>query len=549
MPPNGFWFAGISVEVDNVTIDGCGHSFSESEEYFNANLISAYSHILLGNGTFSGSLYGSGEAYFSDQPPTDVPPGFGFIPVKNVVVRNIKLGLSSHFGIRGANIEGAGVTNVVIEKCRFKQQQITNISYQSPDGLIIRKCKFYGYNKSTDITAATTQLTLATNILNAFVALGIPGAQQQLDALTLFAEENPQRFNQVQKNSSTNYGIFISSGTTSIFPFPMTYFTSFIGAGASSGVMSQNITIEKCCFKDFIITSRELVGVASNCVFPSPQGCQAQISPFGIPQSTIPLTFYGMNSVMEWQDVFWNSQSFNPNAFIKSLAFIVNIFGVNNNVVPPNSQAMLDSILNNDEELFYNNCAPFLGLGSDGNLSKGLFGIRIVSANNVNIKGIKMTNFVSDGPQGLVPESLPGYDKVVSPLPVVRYRGNDVWFTSFEACPDVEASNNYYVNFSKACLRNMLSVNGYCFGVDMPSDCQNILVKDVYVKNLSAPFPGPETNTTDFGDVFAFNVENNNPNGNIILQDVTTKNLTGTGTISSFPTPTDNIILINARAL
>jgi len=549
LPPNGFWFAGITVETDGVILDGRYRGFKESRDYFNANIIGTYAHVIIGNNTFFGSLYGIGASFFADQPPNGIPPGFGSVPAHNVTIKNFKFGLSSHFGIRGGDlIEQPTESNIRIYNCIFKQHQSANINYQGPSNISIRKCKFYGYKNVADFTAVNTQLVLTLQLLNALIQNGVPGAQEQLDALNLFVEQNPERFNRPQINATTNYGIFINSGTNSIFKFPVNYITNSIAKSISSSPNPDNVKITDCTFKDFLITAKEFVGVGSNCAIGSDEGCIEQVSPIGIPQTTIPLSISGLFAVMLWEDAFWKSNNFNPNAFIKAMAFIVNFFGTNNPVFPTNAQAMIDSILNSDEELFYANCAPVLGLGGDGNISKGLFGIRMVGVNNARLENIKMCNFVSNGLEGIVPESLPGYDKVTMPLPVTRYRGNDAWFVSFEVCPDVFEPNDNRIVYKNSCLRNITSLNGYTFGVDMPQDDQNILVKNVCINGMNSPFSGPETSTTDLGDVFAFNVENNNPNGKIILKNVTTKNLNAAGEAFPFPTPADSVILINARA-
>jgi len=93
-------------------------------------------------------------------------------------------------------------------------------------------------------------------------------------------------------------------------------------------------------------------------------------------------------------------------------------------------------------ELFYENASPLLGIGDDGNLMKGLFGMRLASVKRTLVRKNKMNNFQTLGPAALTPEDVPGYENVVNPLPLVRFLGNDAWFASMELCDDIKFVKN-----------------------------------------------------------------------------------------------------------
>lgn len=66
----------------------------------------------------------------------------------------------------------------------------------------------------------------------------------------------------------------------------------------------------------------------------------------------------------------------------------------------------VQSILFDDMELFYENASPLLGIGDDGNLMKGLFGMRLASVKRTLVRKNKMNNFQTLGPAALTPEDV-----------------------------------------------------------------------------------------------------------------------------------------------
>lgn len=263
-PINGFWFAAISVETkEPVIIDGNGHTLEESENYYNANLAGIYSDILLGNGSFSGSLFGASEARY--------PETSSYFAADNVTIRNLHFGLSSHFGIRGMNN-----TNVVIRKCRFQDCFIACVNLQGCQNYKIEHNYFKGTTRPNSVTAVDATLYLTRLVLFSLIQQGVPGAQEQLDLLNVFVAENPERFNRVQNYPSSLYGLFLNAGVTSVVPFPLTEETNAFTKALVDGRDTTDGIIRKNTFEDFICQADERVSIVSD------TGQSIQLTLFGL---------------------------------------------------------------------------------------------------------------------------------------------------------------------------------------------------------------------------------------------------------------------------
>lgn len=511
VPKNGFWFAAISIETDNVILDGCGHEIRESTYYQKKNLVGALALVLLGNSTFSGLLFNFANATYKGETE--------YVAANNVTIKNMRFGISSHFAIRGENNN-----NVNIENCIIEEAQSAAINLQGPINLVIKDIKIYGSTKPVLVQMDKAQLYLAQQTLAQFIQLGIPGAAEQLVALNKYAKHHCERFNEIFVHPSTNYGIFLYSGTTSLFEFPMTTTTNISANILSDGRSPENVTINNVSLKGFKTLSHERVAIGTNI-----QGLQISA-----------VLLVGLIGIMQWKDAFDKNNKFKPNDFLKSLAYIFNIIyqqlpPIFKLSLPANTQDIITSILTDDETLFNNNAAPIVGEGDDGIPMKGLFGMRITASKNVNIKDIHMEDFSSEGPVGIIPELLPGYNNLVATQPIVRFRGNDVWFSSYELTDD----SKYY----HASLNDISSVHGYTFGIDVASEDKNILIDCTTIKNIKAPNTDT-SDVTNLGDAHGVSVENNV--GIITIKNTTVNHISAAGEAIPFPNPTETIILKNA---
>lgn len=521
-PINGFWFAGISIETsDPVVIDGQGYTFSVSPSYIAANAIGTFAVILLGNGQFAGSLFNGAGARYAD--------ATSFVAANNVTLNNLIIqGNSSHFGIMCNNN-----TDVKMSNCQISDCQVACLYAQSPQNMILQNTKLLGSTTPITVTMDQTQLILMRQQYAQLIANGVPGASSQLALLEAYVATNPTRFDPAyvtpQALPSSFYGMFIVPGTTALFPFPMTKALSAISAsfvdGFYNGYFGNNITIDNCEIADCNSLFNELVVIGSN--IPK--------SPL-FPLSTWPLILFGLFGAIQWKDAY-NGVVFQPNEFLRSIVFIMNYlwtlpaplpFGI----LPANSLAIFNAILTKpvspaSTALFNANAAPLMSNQSDATLAKGLFGMRICGANNVQISNTTFKNIQST--QTTLPidqTTLPGYGSLTAPQPVFISAGNDTWAVSLEGCNNVTIDN--------CSIKNVTSARGDVFGIHAAGDDSNIQVTNCDMDGLSAP------NTVVANGIVAadtYGVRIDTPSGPTLVQNCTTRNLSAGGDVEPFTTP------------
>lgn len=521
LPVNGFWFAAISIETDDVTIEGNGFDIRLSDEFASINPANVYATILLGNNLFAGPLFGvNGSIY---------PDTTSYLAANNIHINNLRITYSSHFAIRGSNN-----TCVSIRGCTFENCLVTAVALQGPIELIIDNCKFKGATIPPPSIPEQTLLLLLRQTIQAMIANNVPGAAAELFALNAWVAANPSRFIPNEPFPGTLYGIFISAGSTAVFRVPMNSATNSLSQVLGGGRECENVKITNCEFRDFTVEIRERVTVGTN--LPQPPNDP----PFpGVPLVVLPLSFLGSFSQLDWSDVF-PSGSFAPNAFAHAIMFAANwiypqLSPGQQALIPSNTQDIITSILTSNLSLFNSNAAPIVGQYDQ--IIKGLFGIRAVGVTNLLMDNIFMENFQTIGPSCVDPTTLPGYGSI-TPQPIVRNRQNDAWFTSIEVCENVKISNSYW--------DGLTSNHGWIFGIANDRDNHNVLVENSLMKNMNAP--GLAASIVEpAGNVFAYTAENNIAGSAYF--NVTTENLSAAGTVTHFPTAGPTITLINAIQL
>ena len=101
------FFAAITVEANDVTIDLCGNEMVFGFEFYLQQRFAAIIEI-------------ANQPFLPEQGPADW--GSDFVLVDNVVIRNGTLGLTSHHGIHSN-----GATNVVIEDLVIRDFEVCGV--------------------------------------------------------------------------------------------------------------------------------------------------------------------------------------------------------------------------------------------------------------------------------------------------------------------------------------------------------------------------------------------------------------------------------------
>jgi hypothetical protein len=518
LPVNGFWFAAISVEANDVIIEGDGYDIRLSDEFAAINPANIYCAILLGNNVFAGALFGvNGSRY---------PDTSAYVPCNNVRINNLKVSYSSHFGVRGSNN-----TSVTITGCSFENCLITGVALQGSVDLIVDNCKFKGATIPAPSIAEQTLLLLLRQTLQVMITNNVSGAVAELASLNAWVAANPSRFIPNEPFPGSQYGIFVSSGATAVFRVPMNSATNAVSQVFGGGRECQNVKIINCNFRDFTVSARERVSVGTN--LPQPPNSP----PFpGIPLVVLPLSFLGAFSQLDWRDVF-PAGVFAPNAFAHAITFVANwvypqLSPGQQGLIPSNTPQIITSVLTGNQVLFNANAAPIVG--QNDQIIKGLFGIRAVGVVNLLVDNVFMENFQSIGPSAVDPTTLPGYGSV-TPQPIVRNRQNDVWFMSAEVCENVKVSNSYW--------DGLTSNHGWVFGISNDEN-HNFLVDNSLMENMAAG--GLATSVVEpAGKVFVYTADNIIA-GNTFLN-ATTTSISAADSVQAFPVVTDVPTTVNGN--
>ena len=115
-PPAAYYlgfFAAITIEADDVTIDLNGKEIRQSREFYLVQRF--YNNIQLNNRIFVSNEGVSSLNYQKTDKVAGGPPAGNFITPKNVKIMNGVLGLSSHAGIHGNSIEGLHIAGVTVK--------------------------------------------------------------------------------------------------------------------------------------------------------------------------------------------------------------------------------------------------------------------------------------------------------------------------------------------------------------------------------------------------------------------------------------------------
>ena len=482
-PINGYWFAAITIECDEVYLDGNGFSISQDEH---STTLSYYSNIILGNSAFSGLLFESGQVHY--------PQDTSFHPVNNIMISHLKIGYSQHFGINGRFC-----SDIVFSHCIFNDCQVGCIQLQSPTNITIEHCNFNGNTKPIPITTIDTNVKLAKLIL---LSLKDEDALPYYDALNNY--KYPKLY--LDQQSTSFYAIHINSIPTARFDFPVSRDITEYAKNLLGGNTGSNVSITNCSFKNFKTKFNEQITVESR-----NSNTPINLLPFGLSGSFL------------WNECFRNGE-FYPSPLSKAMAFISLKFNITSQVepiVPSNISPIVYSILNSDATTFFANVKPGMDKALDHSNAKGLFPIRIHDTNNVSIENCSMDDIQSEDKIPIVPNTLIGWDKITPPLDTnfpKRARGNDVWGISFECCSNVRVSN---IEF-----KNIISKRGYVFIIDIPMDNFNVYISNIKILNSEA------SNTTDNsvidpGDFWVTRIENNK--GPVSCENIQTSNITAGG--------------------
>ncbi len=480
LPLSGFWFAAISVETNNVIIRLRGHTLQASQNYINKNLANVFSDIELANTPYPGPNGTFATPVFVFRGDTS------FVAANKVLIRGGILGRSSHWGIHGSNNKKIRVKNVWV-----RDFEVGGIVIQAPQKLTIKKVKITGLEHLITVRSTTTAAFTAGVFLTQFSALPPPlgaAAQGQLAALQQYVATNPEDFAPTDLPDGTYYGIFVSSGsaipTGVVNPgFPTTPELCQVASQASDGQTARNLVFSDIKISNLKNRPIETVTVGSQ--IPGQFGFDVTIGLLGV---------FG---VLPWFYLFDAEGNFAPNAFIQALAFVAQVqYAVTPEqaaLLPPNTPAILEAILTGNADLFFANAQPEFGRNFNVFPNRGIFGLRDDCTDSACINNVKFNNIQNVGPIGLTLADIPQgsryqYCNFPPQLPCIipqRYIGNDAW--------EIEVASANKVNICNTNGKNIISENGFAFGIDLITDVSNSNVICNKISDIISNRQAPET--------------------------------------------------------
>lgn len=139
------FFAAITIEAPDVIIDLNGHTISQSESH---NLIQRFFSIIeLANSPF---IPKQGPHSFIDN----------FKSTERCVIRNGRLGRSSHHGIHGN-----GATDVLISNLEIADYEVAGIALNGADGAYIDRCVLHAKSSGIQVNSLFSQSVFTRRVL------------------------------------------------------------------------------------------------------------------------------------------------------------------------------------------------------------------------------------------------------------------------------------------------------------------------------------------------------------------------------------------------
>lgn len=469
------WFAAITVEANDVVLDLNGKTLEASQQFVDERIFKVFANIELDNSPFSGVLFGLVGASFQGDT--------SYVAASNVTIKNGTLGRSSHWGIHGNSNANIRVKDVVI-----KDFEVAAVECNGLIGGSFSDVKISGTEHIVRVTPLVAAADSLLAYLEELTSQNYPGAANQLIACTQYVTSQPEFLPGTSSVvPSSIYGMIFTSGFPAITHVPITPEECEFGAFLAGGRTVSQVDLHNVSMHNLKAAPVESVLIGSSVtggVFASPALIGLPI--FGCPR---------------WQDAFDGYGNFAPNDFIKSQIFAVNAqIALNPELtgsLPPNYQAIADSILNGDEEAFLQESMPLFGLQLDSFIIKGAFGLRLDCAEYCSVKKCDVSCVENIGDKGHTLNDI-ARGSYYSDLNQTAYLGNISWGYEFANVDHVR------VTHSKA--EKILSKNSDSFGFDLAGSDSNVVVAHCHSKEIKGCNSDPVSEVNPASVAYGFQV-------------------------------------------
>jgi hypothetical protein len=493
------WFAAMTVEADNIIIDMNGKTLQASEFFLAADAENVYANIELDNAPFSGLLFGILGAFF--------PGDTEFVSANNVIVKNGTLGRSDHWGIHGNSN-----SNITIQDMRIKDFAVAGIELNGVIDSTVSNVKITGLEHviRTNFVgvAASTLVKFLVEIANTPDQPCYTGACEQLAGLLAYIEANPELFRAPRFLPQAAFlGIAMASGFLNFTFFPSDPAACDLAALIAGGRNTDNITLENICIDGLHNAPEASVVIAS----------QANGQIISLPLLGIPV--FG---VLTWDSAFDKNGNFAPTPLLLAQVFVANTQlcldpEIISQILPPNWDAISESINTGNEELFLTNVFPGFGIALDGVPVKGTFAVRFDCSHKGTLRNVTTSNINNLGQPGATLATIPDGEFYVGLVQEERYQGNDCW--GFEFGTQDQGL------VQKCHASNISSLNGgEILGFDLITNSMNTTV-DACTSNCIVGF-ADDVNSIVNPPATSYGLRVENNTGAVAVTNSTSKNIT-----------------------
>ncbi len=455
--PDTGWFAGITVETDNVVIDLNTKTFEVSQDFLDTHSFKVFSLIELGNSPFPQNLA------FTFTFVTE------YVAAHNVVIRNGTLGRSSHHGIHGNDNTDVFINNMVI-----RDFEVAAVALNGPKGGAIQNLSVSGTEHRTPFNGLFAVLNASRVGLQRLIADGDSNAQPYLDALEIIISDTTKNgMNNSGLHDSNQYGIFINR-IVDVGPL-----VDGCGDKSADGILIENVTVSNLHVKTV-----ETVAIQDN------NGTLLKGDLFG---------------AMRWDSAYPDGPTFAPNALLKAQTYVVNANHPDN--LPAGFAA---NILSDtpDEATFLSQVQPSFNHDFAGHTTKGLFGIRLDCGHGIIVRNCNIVNLENDGDQGLTLSEIASGTHYSDSYTETRYKGNDVYGISLAGCHGCKLENNS--------IFECKSDNGYVHGIGVQNYANVNIISNCESSDHSAQLDNPGSIVNPSSEVYGLFLYNNSDSNRIL---------------------------------
>ena len=452
--PRTAWFAGMSIECDNVIIDLNTKTFECSEDFVNSHDFKVFAMIELNNSPFPHLTFAfTGETELKT--------------AHNVIIKNGTLGRSSHHGIHGNGNSHVQVYDLVV-----KDWEVAGIGLNGLQSGTIKNVNISGVEHTIPFTGFLAVLQSAREVLEDLIASGDTEAQAHINALDIIINDDTKngKNHPHGTHDGNTYGLFINR-TVDVGPI-----VTHCDKTTANAILIENVTVSNISTGIF-----ETVAIGDN------NGKPLKGDLFG---------------TLRWADAYPNG-SFTPNAVLKA-----QVYGVHKNNPSKYPAGFSANILSNspNESTFLSHVRPLFNRDFAGHTNKGAFGIRVDCGHGIMIQSCHVQGIENIGEKGNTLDTLTGgsnYD-----FKVGRYTGNDAYGISLSACHNCKIIDCEVVECS--------SKNGFVHGITIMNNADANYVHNCISSDHFANLSDTNSSVNPSSIIYGFFV-NNESNSNRLV--------------------------------